>query len=154
RPASPYSDLPRASCVAGNWFGIEMTAPCFAQEIGHNFGLEPPDSPHFQDPADPKHSKDPLIDDPYAFDFVLNRTYATIGDTMNNLSGGAYKGADAVMFNAFDWEYMRQRISELQSTGPTLPAHFMTDAGPAVAGVGNSVYFFARRLDGRIFYNR
>src|SRR5258708_30040250 len=28
-----------------------------------------------------------------------------------------------------------------------------TDAAPGVAGVGNSVYFFAKARDGRIFYN-
>src|SRR5207253_473401 len=43
---------------------------------------------------------------------------------------------------------------KLPSTGPTAPTHFSTDVAPSVAGVGNSVYFFAKRLDGRIFYNR
>jgi hypothetical protein len=33
-------------------------------------------------------------------------------------------------------------------------AEVKTDAAMAVAGVGNSVYFFARGLDGRIYYNR
>jgi hypothetical protein len=32
--------------------------------------------------------------------------------------------------------------------------NFSTDVAPAVAGVGNNVYFFAKSLDGRIFYNR
>jgi hypothetical protein len=30
----------------------------------------------------------------------------------------------------------------------------LTDVAPAVAGVGNNVYFFAKSLDGRIFYDR
>lgn len=154
RPPSPYGDLRRASCVAGNMFGTEMTAPCFAQEIGHNFGLEPPTSPHYQDPKDPIHSKDPFVDDPFAYDFVRDRPFGRIGDTMNNLGGGASQGADAVMFNAFDSEYLRQQILGLPSSGPTLPPHFTSDRAIAVTGVGPSVGLFARRADGRIYYNR
>lgn len=30
---------------------------------------------------------------------------------------------------------------------------FITDVSPAVTGVGNKLYFFAKRLDGRVFYN-
>ena len=32
--------------------------------------------------------------------------------------------------------------------------NFSSDVAPAVAGVGNNVYFFAKGLDGRLFYNR
>ena len=32
-------------------------------------------------------------------------------------------------------------------------SNFRTDVAPAVAGVENSVYFFAKSLDGRIFYD-
>jgi hypothetical protein len=35
--------------------GKEMTAPIMAQEVGHTFGLEPQDSPHFDGGG---HSKD------------------------------------------------------------------------------------------------
>jgi Repeat of unknown function (DUF5648) len=118
RPAAPYSDLPRASMVGGLWNGIEMTAAGVAQEIGHNFGLEPPTSPHYQDPADPGHSKDPFIYDQFAYDFINNRVYdPQIGDTMNNLGGGAFQGVDHVAFNAYDWEYLRSKLLELDSTG-------------------------------------
>ena len=154
RPGEPYADLRRASCVSGNYFGTEMTAACFAQEIGHNFGLEPAGSPHFQDPADPGHSKDAFINNPDAFDFVRGQLFGTLGDVMNNSGGGASQGRNAVMYNAFDWGYLRKQFMNLTSTGPTLPAHFSTDVAPSVAGVGGSVYFFARRVDGRIFYNR
>ena len=34
------------------------------------------------------------------------------------------------------------------------PMGFSTDVAPAVAAVGNNVYFFAKSLDGRVFYNR
>ena len=153
RPPAPYSDLHRAGCVAGNFNGIEMTAPCFAQESGHNFGLEPSSSPHYQDLKDPGHSKDPFIKDPDAFDFLNNRAYSVIGDVMNNLGSGALQGANAVMFNAFDWEYLRQQILKLSSTGPTLPAHFNTQTSAAVTGVGNSIYFFSRRKDNRVYFN-
>jgi hypothetical protein len=118
RPPAPYSDLPRASSVGGAWNGIEMTAPDVAQEIGHNFGLEPSTSPHYQDPADPGHSKDPFIYNQFAFDFINNRTYGPqIGDTMNNTGGGAVQGADLVAFNVYDWEYLRSKLLELDSTG-------------------------------------
>jgi hypothetical protein len=47
RPPEPWSHLPRASVIAGRWLGIEMTAPAVAHEVGHNFGLEPSTSPHW-----------------------------------------------------------------------------------------------------------
>ena len=124
RPAAPFGELRRAACVSGTWQGIRMTAGCFAQELGHNFGLEPAGSPHFQDPTDPGHSKDAIILDPFAFDFVLQRHYtAPIGDTMNNMGGGAFKGADAILFNAYDWEFMRKQfVSKPGGTGPGSPA--------------------------------
>jgi len=87
-----------------------MTAPCFAQELGHNFGLEPPASPHYQDSNDPGHSKDPVINDAYAFDFVRRVPYVAIGDTMSNAGNGSWMGNDAVLYNAYDWEYFRQQL--------------------------------------------
>jgi hypothetical protein len=100
-----------------------MTAPCIAQEVGHLFGLEPMGSPHFQDINNPMHSKDAHIYDPYAFDFVNKKVYPPqghfLGDTLNNLGSGAWQGADSVMYNAFDWEYLRQGLLNLNanSTG-------------------------------------
>jgi hypothetical protein len=119
RPSAPYSDLRRASCVSGWYQGRFMTAPCFAQETGHNYGLEPPTSPHYQDPNDPGHSKDPVITDPYAFDFVRGVPYAQIGDTMNNAGNGSWMGNDAVLYNAYDWEYLRQQFIANASSGAT-----------------------------------
>ncbi len=121
RPAAPYGDLRRAACVSGEWNGTQMTAPCFAQELGHNFGLEPATSPHYQDPADPGHSKDPQIVDPYAFDFVRDRPYpGAVGDTMSNASNGSWSGADAVLYNAYDFEYLRNQFAAKPAgTGPS-----------------------------------
>jgi hypothetical protein len=112
RPPAPYSDLPRAAFVGGLFQGVQMTAPTAAQEIGHNFGLEPPTSPHFEDPRDARHSRDPLINDPLAFDFVKNAVYPRlIGDVMSNeFPNGRFRGSEATMYNAYDWEYVRGGI--------------------------------------------
>jgi hypothetical protein len=128
RPDPPYSDLRRAACVSGNWLGTEMTAACFAQEIGHNFGLEPPASPHFQDTADPGHSKDPKINDPLNFDFVnrvtrVDRADRFLGDTLNNLAGGAFQGIDWISYNAFDWNFLQQQFAALPGTGSDTDPH-------------------------------
>jgi hypothetical protein len=135
RPPAPYGALRRASCVAGPYWGIQMTAPCFGQEIGHNFGLEPPPSPHFQDPSDPGHSKDPQLIDPFAFDFVNMRNYYPapsgrfLGDVMNNSGAGSWQGADDVLYNAFDWEYLRQQFLGLNSTGSETHTAFSDPCG-------------------------
>jgi hypothetical protein len=53
-----------AVVVGGKWVGKEMTGAILAQELGHVFGCEPPDSPHYEDPRDGKHSKTPGHNDP------------------------------------------------------------------------------------------
>jgi len=111
------------NCVSGKLGnGLGVTAACFAQETGHNFGLEPPGSPHFQDPQDHGHSKDAKIDnsDGYAYDFVNSRYYKDnlphggfLGDTLNNTGGGAFQGSDSILFNSYDWEHLRQEIMKI-----------------------------------------
>ena len=108
--------------------GIEMTAPLLAQEVGHLFGLEPKDSPHFEDPLDGLHSKDRMIIDPFAFDFILLKPYQPplngfIGDAMNNFGGGISQGRDMVLYNAFDWEHMRQRLPPAPNIFPFIAAN-------------------------------
>jgi hypothetical protein len=100
--------------------GREQTAPLIAQEVGHLFGLEPRASPHFEDPFDGRHSKDPGHFDPFAFDFYLLRPYLPfvplggfIGDPMNNTGGGRAQGRDMILYNAFDWEHLRQKFMKL-----------------------------------------
>lgn len=107
-----------AGLVGGNWYGKEYTGAILAQEVGHLFGLEPRDSPHFEDPADGLHSKDPAHNDPFAFDFHLLKPFVPpangfLGDVMNNSGGGLTQGTDMVLYNAFDWEYLRQKFVKL-----------------------------------------
>lgn len=107
-----------AGLVGGNLRGKEFTGAILAQEIGHLFGLEPKESPHFEDPLDGLHSKDPALNDPFAFDFYLLKPYQPpangfLGDVMNNLGGGVGQGRDMVLYNAFDWEYLRQKLVKL-----------------------------------------
>lgn len=100
--------------------GREQTASLMAQEVGHLFGLEPRTSPHFEDPLDGLHSKDPGHFDPFAFDFYLLRPYLPfippfgfVGDPMNNTGGGVAQGRDMILYNAFDWEHLRRKFMQL-----------------------------------------
>jgi hypothetical protein len=107
-----------AVIVGGRLNGKEFTAPLVAQEIGHLFGLEPRESPHFEDPLDGLHSKDRSVIDPFAFDFYLQKPYQPllgdfIGDVMNNFGGGLSRGRDMVLYNAFDWEHLRKKLPRL-----------------------------------------
>lgn len=113
-----------AGVVGGNFQGKEMTGSILAQEVGHLFGLEPPDSPHFEDPLDEDHSKDPVINDHFAFDFYLLKHYSPpsgsfLGDAMNNFGGGVRQGRDMVLYNAFDWEHLRKRLAALVTSSRT-----------------------------------
>jgi hypothetical protein len=107
-----------AAVVGGNMNGREFTAAILAQEVGHLFGLEPRDSPHFEDPLDGLHSKDPGHFDPFAFDFYRMKPYTIppgrfLGDVMNNFGGGVGQGSDLVLYNAFDWEHLRKKFIAL-----------------------------------------
>lgn len=115
-----------AGLVGGNLRGKEFTGAILAQEIGHLFGLEPRDSPHFEDPLDGLHSKDPAHNDPFAFDFYLLKPYqpppgAFLGDVMNNMGGGVGQGRDLVLYNAFDWEHLRKKFVKLPGVARAAP---------------------------------
>lgn len=119
RSVVPGCGFRGGNCVSGKIDnGVGVTAAYFAQETGHTFGLEPAGSPHYQDPLDSGHSKDPRIsNDEFAYDFVNNRYYKDIippsqflGDLMNNLGGGAFQGPDSILYNTYDWEYLREQI--------------------------------------------
>jgi hypothetical protein len=114
--AAFYLDVPPgtgfAAVVGGTRGGRDHTAALVASEVGHLFGLEPPESPHFDGGG---HSKDPALVDPFAFDFYLLRPYAPpagqiLGDVM---STGWGQGRDLVLYNAFDWEFLRNRLAAL-----------------------------------------
>ncbi|WP_174945880.1 hypothetical protein [Burkholderia contaminans] len=137
--------FPYANCVAGQWNGIEMTAPCFGQEIGHLFGLESPRCPTFQDPNDPGHSNSAQVSDPFAFD-ALNPSAPRpqfIGDVMNNTGGGAWHGRDDVAYNSCDWEVLRDGLMALvdNETGTEINAA-VKDPCQLVKKLGEARYRF------------
>ncbi len=142
------------------WASIVMTAPSapgIAQETGHVFGLEPPEDPHYdhRPGIQAMHSKEVTIDAADAelgFDIQRNAPFAKpTYDGMHQDVCGC--GNEAVAYNTWDWEYLRKQFLALKSTGPTAPSRFVSNEAPALAGVGGSIYFFARRADGRIAYN-
>jgi hypothetical protein len=61
----------------------------------------------------------------FAFDFVRRVPYnppsapaVFLGDLMNNLGNGAVQGANSVLYNAYDWNWLADKFSQLNSTGP------------------------------------
>jgi hypothetical protein len=133
-PLDPrFSDLPRVNVVGGRWTRpdrylddfpeevIESTGSLLAQEVGHHLGLEPRNSPHSDGGA---HSKDLYVVDPLAFDFIRNRPYVTSASVKypGDYMGYAWaRGENAVLTNAFDWEYLRKELMNLDSTGTDIP---------------------------------
>jgi len=45
--------------------------------------------------------------------FGLSGTDNASADVMNNFGGGVGQGRDMVLYNAFDWEHLRQRFVKL-----------------------------------------
>jgi hypothetical protein len=133
-------------------------ANIFCQETAHGFGLEAPQSPHLEPNFDAHHSKDELIDQQDAelgFDSQFNQVFPVpTYDVMYPTGPDPEYPDPSHSFNSWDWEYLREQLVKLPSTGPTAPPHFITDVSPAIAGVGDTAYFFAKRLDGRVFNNR
>ena len=108
-----------ATIVGGSINNVYFTASIMAQEVGHTFGLEPRDSPHYDGGS---HSKDDQLIDPFAFDFVNLRPYFPLPPGASFLEDVMFpflsQGMNSVLYNAFDWEHLRQelvRISTLQS---------------------------------------
>jgi hypothetical protein len=120
-PKPPLNKTPLekryASVCGGNRDGVENTAPIMAQEIAHNFGVVTKESPHFDGHH---HSKDPELVDPFAFDFVRLRPYSATppgpgGSYLGDVMSYAWnQGRDLTLFNAYDWEHLRERLNELQ----------------------------------------
>jgi hypothetical protein len=135
RPPPPYSDLPRASAVGGIYPPSSrryITAPLIAQEIGHNFGLEPPDSPHYDGGG---HSEDPQIEDPFnAFDFIREQPYypPSPGLYLGDIMSWAWdQGNNSTLFNTFDWEHLRKEIMKLLSTGSDVNPNYISERDPS-----------------------
>jgi hypothetical protein len=91
----------------------------FSHESGHNLGLVPRGDPHWDGGA---HSKDQFIHRPDAlsgYDASRNRPWS---ETMFDIMFASGSGdAHSYGFNSWDWEYIRQRLTMLPSTGPTGP---------------------------------
>ncbi len=103
-----------ATVVGGQINNVYFTASIMAQEVGHTFGLEPINSPHYDGGA---HSKDPLLIDPFAFDFVRLKPYSPpppgssfLGDVM---SWAWNQGMNSTLYNAFDWEHLRSELVQV-----------------------------------------
>jgi hypothetical protein len=98
-----------ASACGGGRNGVQNTAPIMAQEIVHNFGVVAKDSPHVDSGA---HSKDLLLVDPFAFDFVRLRPYSAappgpLGSYLGDVMSIAWQqGFDLTLFSAYDWEHL------------------------------------------------
>lgn len=116
-----FPDKLLATFVGGNENGVEKTAAVMAQEVGHLFDLEPKESPHFDGGG---HSKDRAVIDPFAFDFYRLKPYQPpVGGFIGDVMGvGWHQGSDLVLFNAFDWEHLRKKLTQLSGASTVLPA--------------------------------
>lgn len=101
-----------ARVVGGLNNGFETTASIMAQEVAHNFGCVSGSSPYTDGSW---HSKFPEILEPgasCAFDFVLLRPYLGVprGPVADAMDGFWGRGKDLVLYNAYDWEHLRQKL--------------------------------------------
>lgn len=125
-------------------------ANVFCQETAHAFGLEAPQSPHLDPNFDQHHSKDVAIDPSDAemgFNTQFNAPWpAPTYDVMYPTGPDPEYPDPAHSLNSWDWEYLRQQLVRLRSTGPT--ATFISWTSLA----GNQLRSFpvvSRNADGR-----
>jgi hypothetical protein len=123
----------------------------FLQETAHSFGLEAASSPHLDPNFNAAHSKDALIDatdSELGFDIQFNQSFPVpTKDVMYPTADDPELPDPNHSLNSFDWEFIRQQILKL-------PNFLMqTNVAPSAVGIGNSMYFFAKNIDGRIFQN-
>jgi len=99
-------------------------ANVFCQESCHNFGLEPPQDPHL-DPNHGPHSKDVTVDPQEAesgFDPQYDEAWPDPTYDLMYFAGPDPGYPDGrITLNSWDWEYLRQQLVKLPSTGPTGP---------------------------------
>jgi hypothetical protein len=97
----------------------------FSHETGHNHGLEPKTSPHFDPTGQAAHSKELTIDGSdttNSFDIELNHSFpSTTYDIMFPSGPSPGYNADQVSLNSWDWEFVRQQLMKRTSTGPHEP---------------------------------
>jgi hypothetical protein len=116
--------------------GIVWLAPIgqpFCHETGHNHGLEPPTSPHFDPTRQKSHSKDEHIDPADAaggFDIQFNAPFPqTVFDVMFPTGPNPGNPHNQLSMNSWDWEYLRTQIVKSNSTGPHGPALSWSNLG-------------------------
>ena len=97
----------------------------FSHETGHNTGLEPPSSPHFDPTGQASHSKDQTIDATDAadgFDIEFSQPLpAPTYDIMFPTGPAPGYSPDQVCLNSWDWEFVRNQLLKSSSTGPHDP---------------------------------
>lgn len=125
-------------------------ANVFCQETAHAFGLEAPQSPHLDPNFDAHHSKDvaiDLLDAELGFNTQFDAPWPVpTYDVMYPTGPDPEYPDPAHSLNSWDWEYLRQQLVKLPSTGPT--ATFISWTSLA----GNQLRSFpciGRNADGR-----
>ena len=97
----------------------------FSHETGHNHGLEPPSSPHFDPTGQASHSKDEFIDPADAaagFDIQFNQPFPVpTYDIMFPTGPAPGYNPQQVSLNSWDWEFVRTQLLKSTSTGPHQP---------------------------------
>lgn len=97
----------------------------FCHETGHNHGLEPKQSPHFDPTGQASHSKDltiDLVDAGQGFDIEFNQPFPTpVYDVMYPTGPAPGYQPQQISMNSWDWEYLRNQILQSNSTGPHGP---------------------------------
>lgn len=97
----------------------------FCHETGHNHGLEPPTSPHFDPTGQASHSKDLKIDPQdtqQGFDIEFSQPFpADVYDIMYPTGPAPGYSPNQVSLNSYDWEFLRTQLMKSSSTGPHEP---------------------------------
>lgn len=109
----------------------ESLAHVFAHETGHCFGLVNPNAPHFDPSGQASHSRLETIDveeSDLGFNLQFNRPFPSPTlDLMFPTGPCPGEPAEQSSLHPYDWEFLRQKLMQLPSTGP---------AGPSVSWQG------------------
>ena len=82
-------------------------------------GLEPPNSPNFDDAGHSINMHINTRDFSLGFDTQYNRPFQRpVYDVMFGISYDPNASDDHLSFSSWDWEYLRQKLLTLNSTGP------------------------------------
>jgi hypothetical protein len=136
------------------WSLIVWQAPIpqvFCHETGHNTGLEPPTSPHFDPTGQASHSRDLTIaasDAADGFDSQFAQPFPVpTYDIMFPTGPSPGYRLDEVALNSWDWEFVRNQLLKSSSTGPHDPfIHWQHLGGHDLRGYPAAT----RNRDGRL----